>query len=161
MVIGRQGGPLLPALTLLLAVVIVALRLLYPLADASARNESHAGPASAKTGLGAAILAMAEQHPGTSGILPLGSGLDAFAARLGLARAAERTINAQHYIWRDDLTGVGLLSKHKAAAERGVRVRVIGREPVEWLPQCGTSGPDASAETPAMSSTARQIRGPA
>lgn len=112
-------------LILLLAVVIVALRLLYPPPDASARNDSRAEPASAETGLGAAILPMAEQHPGASGVLPLGSGLDAFAARAGLAHAAERTIDAQYYIWQDDLTGTRLLAELKAAAERGVRVRLL------------------------------------
>ncbi|MCA0273145.1 MAG: phospholipase D family protein [Proteobacteria bacterium] len=112
-------------LILFLAVAIVVLRLLYPLPDASARIESLAEPASADTALGAAILPLAAEHPGTSGILPLGSGLDAFAARVGLAQAAERTIDAQYYIWQDDLTGIRLLSELKAAAERGVRVRLL------------------------------------
>ncbi len=112
-------------LIVIIAVAIITLRFLYPLPDTSARTESHAEPASAETALGAAILPIAAEHPGTSGILPLGNGLDAYTARAGLARAAERTIDAQYYIWQDDLTGFGLLAELRAAAERGVRVRLL------------------------------------
>src|SRR5690606_33607887 len=61
----------------------------------------------------------------TSGIYPLLEGRDAFAARLLLARAAERSIDAQYYIWRNDLTGHLLFSALYDAAERGVRVRLL------------------------------------
>lgn len=64
-------------------------------------------------------------HPGLTGVRPLLSGEDAFAARLALIEAAERTIDAQYYIWRDDLTGRVLLDALVAAAARGVRVRVL------------------------------------
>lgn len=119
--IGRALLVFVPLITLALAI----LRLTHPLPDASARTASTAEPASHATALGAAVLTDAARHPGTSGILPLGSGLDAFAARVALARAAERTIDAQYYIWQDDLTGFRLLAELQAAAERGVRVRLL------------------------------------
>lgn len=64
-------------------------------------------------------------HPGQSGFFTLGRGTDAFAARIHLARAAQRTIDAQYYIWQDDLTGIRLLSELQDAAKRGVRVRLL------------------------------------
>lgn len=122
--LGKIGRALLVFVPLIAAVLVI-LRLTHPLPDASARTESSAEPATHATTLGAAILGLAAKHPGTSGILPLGSGLDAFAARAALARAAEESIDAQYYIWQDDLTGLRLLSELQAAAERGVRVRLL------------------------------------
>ena len=42
-----------------------------------------------------------------------------------LARAAERSIDAQYYIWHGDTTGHLLLEELWNAAERGVRVRLL------------------------------------
>ena len=60
-----------------------------------------------------------------SGLRLLRHGKDAFAARSSLARAAERSIDVQYYIWHDDLSGSLLLDELEAAARRGVRVRVL------------------------------------
>ena len=64
-------------------------------------------------------------HPGDSAIYSLSSGLDAFAARMLLAEEAERAIDVQYYIFHDDVTGKLLLSNLIAAADRGVRVRML------------------------------------
>ncbi|MCB1559713.1 MAG: phospholipase D family protein, partial [Xanthomonadales bacterium] len=64
-------------------------------------------------------------HPGLSGFHLLANGLDAFAARVLLADKAERTIDAQYYLFHDDLTGNLLLQHLLAAADRGVRVRLL------------------------------------
>jgi putative cardiolipin synthase len=50
---------------------------------------------------------------------------DAFAARARLAAAAERSIDAQYYMWHDDVTGELLFEALYQAAERGVRVRLL------------------------------------
>ena len=50
---------------------------------------------------------------------------EAFAARVVLARAAERSIDAQYYIWHGDTTGHLLLEELWNAAERGVQVRLL------------------------------------
>ena len=42
-----------------------------------------------------------------------------------LARAAERSLDVQYYIWHDDMTGSLLLDALWQAAERGVRVRLL------------------------------------
>jgi putative cardiolipin synthase len=79
----------------------------------------------AGTRLGAAIAPLAQAHPALSGIYPLAEGRDAFAARALLAHRAERSLDLQYYIWRNDLTGVLMLDALRAAAARGVRVRLL------------------------------------
>jgi phosphatidylserine/phosphatidylglycerophosphate/cardiolipin synthase-like enzyme len=49
--------------------------------------------------------ARAAEHPGKTGIYPLATGRDAFAARGLLAGAAERSLDVQYYIWHGDHTG--------------------------------------------------------
>lgn len=77
------------------------------------------------TPLGVTLTPQLEQHPELSGIYPLADGLDAFAARVLLAGVAEKTLDVQYYIWRDDMTGVMLFKALLSAAERGVRVRLL------------------------------------
>jgi putative cardiolipin synthase len=60
-----------------------------------------------------------------SGVHLLYRGPDAFLARLALADAAERSIDAQYYIWHDDTTGRLLCAWLLRAADRGVRVRML------------------------------------
>jgi putative cardiolipin synthase len=64
-------------------------------------------------------------HPGFSGIVPLENGHDALAARIVLADAAERSIDARAYIWRNDTSGKLIAGALYRAAERGVRVRLL------------------------------------
>ena len=77
------------------------------------------------TRLGRAIAPVAAEHAGKSGIHMLRGGKNMFAALTLLARAAERTLDVQYYIWNDDMTGVLLLEELHAAAKRGVRVRFL------------------------------------
>ena len=77
------------------------------------------------TRLGAGVTPLAQAHPGLSGIYPLVDGRDAFAARALLAHRAERSLDLQYYIWRNDLTGVLMLDALRSAAARGVRVRLL------------------------------------
>lgn len=64
-------------------------------------------------------------NPGRTGTLLLTDGLDAFAARAMSARRAGRSLDLQYYIWHDDITGRLLAREAHAAAERGVRVRIL------------------------------------
>jgi len=89
------------------------------------------------TRLGKAISPRVEAHPGLSGIHPLDDPHDAFAARVLLARAAERSLDVQYYIWHKDLSGTLLLKALRDAADRGVRVRLL-------LDDNNTSGLDAA-----------------
>ena len=89
------------------------------------------------TRLGRAIGPRASAYPALSGIHALRDPRDAFAARVLLARAAERSLDVQYYIWRDDLTGTLLFDALLSAANRGVRVRLL-------LDDNNTSGLDAT-----------------
>jgi putative cardiolipin synthase len=87
------------------------------------------------TRLGIAIAPLLMAHPDTSGIHPLGNPLDAFAARMLLAKTADRTLDVQYYIWNNDITGTLMLNALEDAATRGVRVRLL-------LDDNGTAGLD-------------------
>ncbi|HET7402028.1 MAG TPA: phospholipase D family protein, partial [Usitatibacter sp.] len=89
------------------------------------RIESHAIPPDSGTRLGTAVAPLAAAHPGKSGIHALTVASDAFAARVLLAAAADRSLDVQYYIWHADETGVLLLQALHNAAARGVRVRLL------------------------------------
>lgn len=63
--------------------------------------------------------------PKQSGIFPLIEADDAFAARMILAKNAQRSLDVQYYIWRRDMTGTMLFEALHEAADRGVRVRLL------------------------------------
>ena len=75
----------------------------------------------------AKVLTALEQEHGTekSGIYPLIEADEAFAARMLLAKYAQRSLDVQYYIWRQDMTGTMLFEALHEAAERGVRVRLL------------------------------------
>ena len=89
------------------------------------RIASQAIAPGAQTRLDVAVEPLAAAHPGMSGIHALPIAPDAFAARVLLAMAAERTVDAQYNIWHADETGVLLLEALRQAASRGVRVRLL------------------------------------
>jgi putative cardiolipin synthase len=63
--------------------------------------------------------------PDDTGFLLLDDNLDAFAARALGARNAGRSLDLLYYMWKDDLTGDLLAQEVIAAADRGVRVRLL------------------------------------
>jgi putative cardiolipin synthase len=89
------------------------------------RAASRALEPAAGTRLDAAVAPLVASRPGLSGFHPLTEGSDAFAARIILAGAAERSIDAQYYIWHGDQTGVMAFEALWNAARRGVRVRLL------------------------------------
>lgn len=68
---------------------------------------------------------LAAANPGKAGFYPVSDGIDALAARLLLARRAERSIDAQYYLVKKDLTGNAFIYALLSAADRGVRVRLL------------------------------------
>lgn len=96
-----------------------------PPLDGRTETQALSPTEAATTALGRALSEQVQAHPGESGILPLADALESFAARVLLVRAAERTLDVQYYIWRDDLTGNLLLNALREAADRGVRVRLL------------------------------------
>ena len=63
--------------------------------------------------------------PKKSGAYFLKDGLDAFAVRLAGADRASRSIDAQYYLFHDDVTGKLLAHRLLLAANRGVKVRLL------------------------------------
>ena len=62
---------------------------------------------------------------GMSGFRLLADGDEALAARLALIGRAEKSVDVQYYLIANDRTGRQFLAALAAAAERGVRVRVL------------------------------------
>jgi putative cardiolipin synthase len=75
--------------------------------------------------LGRASRRWFESSSASAGVLRLDSGEDALGARIGLIDRAEQAIDIQSYLIRDDVSG-NLIALHlAAAADRGVRVRLL------------------------------------
>ena len=77
------------------------------------------------TTVGAVFGEAADKHPGLSGFSLVEHGENAFLARLAMIDLAEKTLDAQYYIWSSDTTGRILASRLLRAADRGVRIRII------------------------------------
>ena len=86
---------------------------------------SHAFARPQETALGRAHADGEQRHAGQSGFRFLNNGVSALLTRAALIDAAERSIDVQSYIFDADDTGLFLLDRLLAAADRGVRVRII------------------------------------
>lgn len=120
-----------------LALSTIVLRACSTLPSLENRSQSAAVTDTAATRLGRAITPLVDAHPRVSGIHPMRDARNAFAARYMLAQAAERTLDVQYYIWRNDMSGTLLFKSLLDAASRGVRVRLL-------LDDNNTSGLDAT-----------------
>lgn len=119
---------ILKLLGLLLLVALltgVVVRLLNPLPPLEPRAASRMLTDTPDTPLGRGAGAAVDGHHGLTGVRPLNDGRSAYAARALLARAATRSLDVQYYIWKGDLSGSLLLQEMRAAADRGVRVRML------------------------------------
>lgn len=116
-------------LSLFIAIVVAAcvfgLRLAYPLPDRNFSEPTTKQAQAWDAPLGTTVQSALSRNSGSDGVRPLANGHSAFAARVVLAREAVSSIDAQYYIWQDDVTGLLLLDELRAAAERGVRVRLL------------------------------------
>jgi putative cardiolipin synthase len=114
---------------LAVAVVVAALagiRASHPLPSLEGRSVSTAfSPAASDSQLARSVAPLVAAHPGDAGIHLLPNPRDAFAVRMLLAQTAETSLDIQYYIWRGDLTGTLLFEALHAAADRGVRVRLL------------------------------------
>jgi cardiolipin synthase C len=118
-------------LTLCLLTRCASLPLDYP------RTHTSALPPSEETRLWNAIHQQLDNHPGDSGFYLLPSGVDAFVARILSIDAAEKTLDLQYYIFHGAITAKLLVERMLAAADRGVRIRLLvddwnmtGKDPV-------------------------------
>jgi putative cardiolipin synthase len=102
-----------------------------------ARTPSAARLDTGDTALGRLIAPAALGHPLDSGFLLFNTGEGAIQARVALAEAAQTTLDAQYFEWAGDSIGRALLERVLAAADRGVRVRLL-------IDDYNTSGHDVS-----------------
>lgn len=109
----------------ILAAVSTMLICCKALPDLEGRSVTTALAHTADTRLAQSIAPLERAHPDKSGVFALADGRDAFAARALLARAADRSIDVQYYIWRHDMSGTLLFEELHDAADRGVRVRLL------------------------------------
>ena len=89
------------------------------------RTSTTALPQPGETSLWRRIQPQFDSHPGESGFYLLPSGIDAFVARILLIDAAERTLDLQYYIFHGDITPKLVVDRMLAAADRGVRIRLL------------------------------------
>jgi phosphatidylserine/phosphatidylglycerophosphate/cardiolipin synthase-like enzyme len=89
------------------------------------KNPSEALPPTKATVLGNLVQQGEDGNPRSSGIRLLSSGEEAFDSLVALADHAERTLDIQYYIIRQDDSARTLLQHVRGAADRGVRVRVL------------------------------------
>lgn len=82
-------------------------------------RSGHAGPLDALYG------PLEAAHPGLNGLANLIDHDDAFVARIRSARMAVRSLDLVYYLWRTDTAGWLLIGELLAAADRGVRVRLL------------------------------------
>lgn len=68
---------------------------------------------------------LADKPVDQSGFHVLSNGIDALATRLLMAERAQKSIDAQYYLIKDDIVGKVFLDALLRAADRGVRVRLL------------------------------------
>lgn len=66
-----------------------------------------------------------DHHSNYTALALVQSNMDAFALRVSSARAAGRSLDLMYYMWNADLTGQLMMREILAAADRGVRVRLL------------------------------------
>lgn len=113
-----------PTLLALLAFIALLSGCATPLPPVD-RVHSQALTDTARTQLGQAVEPRLAAHPGLSGFIHFEDPHDAFAARVLLARLAERSLDVQYFIWHEDAVGTLLWEALWQAAGRGVRVRLL------------------------------------
>ena len=89
------------------------------------KNHSIAMQDVGDTALGQIVAKKTEQHNGLSGFYPLSQGMDALGVRLRLAERAQKSIDLQYFLMKDDTAGAVIANALLKAGDRGVRVRFL------------------------------------
>lgn len=77
------------------------------------------------TSLGKSVEEWSDLHQSLSGFYPLIGGMDALGVRLRLAEIAEKSIDLQYFLMKDDTAGAVIVNALLKSADRGVRVRFL------------------------------------
>ena len=90
------------------------------------RSESYFLPDTSDTYWARQVESAVEMHPpDQSGFYPMNDGVDALTARLLLAEKADKSIDVQYYLIKNDIVGRVFIYRLLQAADRGVRVRLL------------------------------------
>jgi len=103
----------------------VALQACSTLPSGAAKAETHHLPAATDTASAQYAHAELRKHPNQSGFRLLTLSTNALLSRVALADHAAHSIDLQYYIFADDTTGHLMMQHLLAAADRGVRVRML------------------------------------
>lgn len=115
-------GPTRSALACLLAAVVAGCTTLQPRPELPVESAIAVGE---DTALDRATAPVEAQRPGQSAFRLIVEGREAFVSRMQSAQLATRSLDVQTYIWHADLTGIYFAQQLLAAADRGVRVRLL------------------------------------
>ena len=110
---------------ILLLLVLGALAACATVPEDYPREPSYADTATSETAVGRFAESWSAANRGVSGFYPLVSGNDAFGARLRLIERAERAIDAQYFLMKNDDAGRIFAEAFMRAADRGVKVRFL------------------------------------
>lgn len=120
----RAGGRFHACLVVLIVALLGGCASLPPGSD-FAKTTSSALSNPQETRLGRQFTEAANAHQGNSGFRIIPVGADGFLIRMQMINAAERTLDLQYFIFHGDETGRLLTGAVLAAADRGVRVRLL------------------------------------
>jgi cardiolipin synthase C len=121
-----MGDPLQRSLSARLGALLVLVGLggCMALPDVSGRSWEHALPP-AVSGPLAQLAAASVPGADISGFRLIGTGTEALQARMALIDGATQSLDLQVYQFKGDAVGLGVMRALRAAAARGVRVRVL------------------------------------
>lgn len=108
-----------------LAIVVFMLCACSGLRNDFVKRPSKALPPTTSTASAQYVHVKANQHPDESGFRLLTSSSNALMSRIALADRAKNSVDLQYYIFNNDATGRLVMQRLLAAADRGVRVRVL------------------------------------
>lgn len=89
------------------------------------KSASYAEPPDPGTEMGEATLDWQAEHGEKAGLVGLSSGVDALGARLRMLELAQSSVDAQYFILKKDRAGQLFAAGLLAAADRGVKVRML------------------------------------
>ena len=89
------------------------------------KTASHSPPPGPNTVTGEAALRWQADHGSVNGFVGLPEGIDALGVRLRMMQLAEKSIDAQYFILKNDRAGALFAGKMLLAADRGVKVRLL------------------------------------
>lgn len=91
----------------------------------SPKTQSVAIEDTSDTHFGRAANGWAQLHGAQSGFFPFVNGMDALGARLDMIEKAEKSLDLQYFLMKDDTAGLVVTNALIRAADRGVRIRFL------------------------------------